>query len=149
VNGKVALVTGGASGIGRATVERLIEAGAEVLVADLSVGDGPGTARCDVSDPEQIEAAVQAAVDQFGGLDILINNAGKPLTGVLTDTSLEDLLQVFAINVGGVFNGIKAAAPRIAERGGGAIVNTASWPSPPLRRTSSRGFRFRSTTPCP
>jgi NAD(P)-dependent dehydrogenase (short-subunit alcohol dehydrogenase family) len=126
MNGKVAMVTGGASGIGRATVNRLLEAGAEVLVADLSVHDGPGTVRCDVSDPAQVDAAVHAAIEQFGGLDILVNNAGIPAPGPLTEMRSEEFLQVLAVNVAGTFHGIKYAAPRIAERGGGAIVTTAS-----------------------
>jgi NAD(P)-dependent dehydrogenase (short-subunit alcohol dehydrogenase family) len=126
VKGKVALVTGGASGIGRATAAHLAEAGADVLVADLSVEDGPGTARCDVSDPPQVEAAIAAAVEQFGGLDVLVNNAGIPQAAPISETSPEEFMRVLSVNVAGVFHGIKYATPRMAERGGGAIVSTAS-----------------------
>jgi NAD(P)-dependent dehydrogenase (short-subunit alcohol dehydrogenase family) len=126
VSPKVALVTGGASGIGHATVERLAKDGVQTLVADLSVSNGPGTVRCDVSDPEQVEAAVQAAVEQFGGLDILVNNAGLPILGLLTEMTSADFQRVLAVNVLGAFHGITFAAPAMAARGGGVIVNTAS-----------------------
>jgi NAD(P)-dependent dehydrogenase (short-subunit alcohol dehydrogenase family) len=124
--GRIALITGGASGIGRATATQLGEAGAHVLVADLNVTDGAGTAQCDVSIPEQVEAAVAAAIEQFGGLDILINNAGTANFGPITETHPADFMRTLAVNVGGVFCGIKYAAPQIAARGGGAIVSTAS-----------------------
>jgi len=124
--GKVALVTGGASGIGRATVQLLLERGAQVLVADLDEVDGIPSVCCDVSDCAQVEAAVAAAVNRFGGLDIMINNAGLPAVGPLLQTDTDTFARVLAVNVLGVFHGIKHAAPRIAERGGGAIVSTSS-----------------------
>jgi NAD(P)-dependent dehydrogenase (short-subunit alcohol dehydrogenase family) len=133
--GKVAVVTGGASGIGRAVVTRLAGAGAKVVIADIDEAAARSLAetveatavRCDVSAPEQVAAAVQAAVDTYGGLDMIINNAGiSSAGGPIVDADPEDLLRTLAVNVAGPFYGIKYAAPRIAERGGGVILITAS-----------------------
>lgn len=133
---KVVLITGGASGIGRATVLRLLDAGAKVLIADVNLSaaqslvekSSAATAlRCDVSDPNDVAAAVQAAVDTFGGLDVMINNAGvSSAGGLIVDASPEDVQRTLAVNVAGPYYGIKYAAPHIAERGGGAILITAS-----------------------
>ncbi len=134
--GKVVLVTGGASGIGHATVKRLLGVGAQVLIADVDVrgaeslaatSDNATAVRCDVSNPDDVAAAIEAAVEQFGGLDVVINNAGVPSAGgLIVDSSPEDLLRTLAVNIAGPYYGIKYGAPRIAERGGGAIVTTAS-----------------------
>jgi NAD(P)-dependent dehydrogenase (short-subunit alcohol dehydrogenase family) len=133
---KVVLITGGASGIGRATVLRLLDAGAKVLIADVNLSaaqllveksSAAKALRCDVSDPNDVAAAVQAAVDTFGGLDVMINNAGvSSAGGLIVDASPEDVQRTLAVNVAGPYYGIKYAAPRIAERGGGAILITAS-----------------------
>jgi NAD(P)-dependent dehydrogenase (short-subunit alcohol dehydrogenase family) len=132
--GKAVLITGAASGIGRAAAVRFAEAGAKVMVADLDEAGAQDTAaqvggasvRCDVSDPADVEAAVAATVEQFGGLDVLVNNAGMPHVGPVTESSVEDLPRLAAVNLGGVFHGIKYATPRMVKRGGGSIVSTAS-----------------------
>ena len=163
LDGKVALITGGASGIGLATVERFIEEGAKVVFADLpprpgddlqrtigtqarfhhlrreSGGENDGWAiverlgpaahfvPCDVADADQLEKAVAAALTRFGGLDILYNNAGIAAAEGPIGRAADDAWdRTMAVNLKAVWVGIKLAAPHIAERGGGAIINTAS-----------------------
>jgi galactitol 2-dehydrogenase len=135
--GKVAVVTGAASGIGLAIARSFVEAGGSVVIADL---DAQAAARasgslerglsigCDVGDPAQVDAAVAAAVERFGGLDVMVNNAGVPQSPApVVECDAEQLERILRVNVIGVFNGIKAATPRLAERGaGGSIVSTAS-----------------------
>ena len=134
-SGKVALVTGSASGIGRAIATRLAAGGASVVVADIDdegaalVAKDLANARavhCDVGEPHDIESAVDTTVEKFGHLDILVNNAGIAVTAPLLATTQEQLERILRVNITSVFNGIKYAAPRIAESGGGAIVSTAS-----------------------
>ena len=136
-DGKVALVTGGCSGIGLATVERFVAEGARVLVADMQDEKGAMLERrfagkvayrhCDVTQEADIAAAVQAAGDSFGGLDILVNNAGTGGTplGAL-DMTCEGWDATFALLLRGPMLGIKHAAPLMIARGGGAVVNIAS-----------------------
>ena len=133
--GRIAIVTGAASGIGRAVASELAADGASVVVVDIDGEaaeraaaeiEGAISVRCDVSDPGQVETAVDAAVERFGGLDVMVNNAGVALAAPLLETTTEDAERVMRVNLLGVFHGIKYAAPRIAERGGGAIVSTAS-----------------------
>jgi NAD(P)-dependent dehydrogenase (short-subunit alcohol dehydrogenase family) len=134
--GKAVLLTGGSTGIGRATALRLLGAGARVLIADVNLAgaqsvadthDNAAAIRCDVANPDDVAAAVEAAVEMFSGLDIVINNAGVPSAGgLIVDGSPEDLQRTLAVNIAGPYYGIKYGAPRIAERGGGAIVTTAS-----------------------
>lgn len=140
LEGRVALVTGGGSGIGRATVELLARRGARVLVADLDEAGGTATAeavagaggearfvRTDVADPAQIGAMVAAAVETFGALHLAVNNAGMPGTyAPLTDQRLEDWERTLAVNLTGVFLSMQAELPHLLAAGGGAIVNTAS-----------------------
>ncbi|GAA4699627.1 glucose 1-dehydrogenase [Pseudonocardia yuanmonensis] len=132
----VALVTGGGSGIGRATVARLRTAGWSVLVADLNPETGPEAAaelgacfaRVDVADEGQVEAAVGRCVAEYGRIDAVVNNAGVGgAFGALTDIAVDDWDYTFAVLVRGVFLGIKhgARAMRAAGRGG-AVVNVAS-----------------------
>jgi NAD(P)-dependent dehydrogenase (short-subunit alcohol dehydrogenase family) len=130
------VVTGAGSGIGLAIAGGLAARGANVLVVDINADaaaaaagslEGAAHFTCDVGDPEQVEAAVAAAVKLFGGVDIMVNNAGvAQAASPIIDCSPELLTEVLRINTGGVFHGIKYAAPRIAERGGGVIVSIAS-----------------------
>jgi len=131
MTGKVAVVTGGNSGIGLCTVQRLLEAGASVVIADLAnepaivLNNRSRYAKCDVTDEDAIRDALQLAKKEFGRLDVLVNNAGVfSGYGKLVDKSKSDFDRCFSVNVQGVANGIKHAAPLMED--GGAIVNTAS-----------------------
>ena len=141
--GKVAVITGGASGIGKATVERFLDEGASVVFADLNdqtgknflgelneagLGDRARFIRTNVSVKADVEAAVKYAVDEFGRLDIMFNNAGVGgAFGKVTDLELEDWDFTFSVLMRGVFLGTKHAARVMIEQGeGGSIVNTAS-----------------------
>jgi NAD(P)-dependent dehydrogenase (short-subunit alcohol dehydrogenase family) len=138
LDGKVAIVTGGASGIGRATVERFVAEGARVVIADVETDRGEALAatlgtdavfqRTDVSDPEQIGALVATAVEKFGGLHIMVNNAG--VSGTMhrrfLDDDLADFHRIMAVNVLGVMAGTRDAARHMAHRGGGSIINMTS-----------------------
>lgn len=135
--GKVAIVTGGASGIGAAAVARLIGEGAQVLVADRDAaagsayahrfGDRAAFARADVSNEDDIEAMVDTCTRRFGGIDILVNNAGIGGSGETTpDLDPATWRNVMAINIDAVFHCCRHAIPVMRGRGGGAIVNMAS-----------------------
>lgn len=139
LGGKVAIVTGGAGGIGRATVELFVAQGAQVVIADLA--DEPGEAlaerlgdaalylHTDVSEPEAMQALVDAAVDRFGGLDVMFNNAGistRPWPSFLDD-GLDDFDRVMRVNVLGPMLGTRNAARVMQRQGrGGVILNNAS-----------------------
>ncbi len=136
-DGKVALVTGAASGIGLATVERFVEAGARVLAADLDDGAGreletrfPGAvafARCDVTRPDELKAAIDGAAARFGGLDVLFNNAGRGGTPAgVEDFDAPGWDDTFGLLLRAVAAGTAFAVPHMKRRGGGAIVNTSS-----------------------
>ena len=136
LDGKVAIVTGGASGIGKATVERFVSEGARVLVADLDghgaaavaseLGDVAASTQLDVTNYAAVEAMVAQAVDAFGGLDIIFNNAGISSVGRVDELDIDAWQRVIDVDLTAVFYGCKAAVPALRERGGGAIVNTAS-----------------------
>jgi len=136
--GKVAIVTGGASGIGAGIVERFLAEGARVVIADIERDRGEGFAATlgadavfrltDVSDPDQVGALVAAAVETFGGLDVMVNNAGvsSKMHRSFLDDDLADFQRVMAVNVLGVMAGTRDAARQMATSGGGSIVNMSS-----------------------
>ncbi|WP_063130666.1 SDR family NAD(P)-dependent oxidoreductase [Nocardia fusca] len=136
--GKVAVVTGGATGLGSAMVERFAAEGARVVVGDLDADRGAAVARrcgaaalfrtTDVADPDQIAALVESAVERFGGLDIMCNNAG--ISGTMHRSILHDdfadFHRVMSVNVLGVMAGTRLAARYMSEHGGGSIINLSS-----------------------
>ncbi|WP_067468788.1 SDR family oxidoreductase [Actinomadura macra] len=133
--GKVALITGGARGIGAATARRLAGAGARVVLADIDAGAGEALAaalggsfvRCDVREPADSEAAVAAAVERFGGLDLAFLNAGVAHGGGLGDDfDLAAYRDAMGVNLDGVCFGVHAVLPALRARGGGDIIVTAS-----------------------
>jgi NAD(P)-dependent dehydrogenase (short-subunit alcohol dehydrogenase family) len=135
--GQVAIVTGGAGGIGRATAELLVAEGASVVVADIDeaagteasrqLGDSAAFRPTDVSDIDQVQALVDFAVDHFGRLDLMFNNAGigSPLKRFLHD-DLEDFDRIMSVNLFGVLAGAQRAARYMKDHGGGCIINNAS-----------------------
>lgn len=136
---KVAIVTGGASGIGAATVELFIQEGAKVIIADRNFSHAsnlaskidPGKKRTipwsvDVSDVNSIQSLMSQVFQQEGRIDILVNNAGFGIAGTVEETSEDDLHKLWGVNVNGVFFGCKYVIPLMRKRGGGVIVNTAS-----------------------
>ncbi|MEO3760828.1 SDR family oxidoreductase [Mycobacterium sp. B14F4] len=134
--GKAAIVTGAGAGIGLAVAERLATEGCRVLCADIDgdaadvaaakVGSGAVAHAVDVSDEEQVIGMVDACAAAFGGVDKLVANAGVVHFAPLTDTTVEDFDRVLRINLRGAWLCTKHAAPKMIERGGGAIVNMAS-----------------------
>lgn len=138
LSGKVALITGAAGAIGSAAAARFVAEGASVFLVDRDAGAvaevaaklGPAAAACtaDVSDPAQSQAYVSAAVSRFGGIDILLNNAGvEGVVGPRIDVSpVEAFDKVMAINVRGSWLAIKYVVPHLIKRGGGSIINTSS-----------------------
>ncbi len=136
-NGKVAVVTGAASGIGRAVALALAKGGAKLVLVDHNepglqavvkeLGDAPVHALPnDVRDPSTMQEAVRYAEEEFGGLDFVFNNAGIGVLGEARDHSLEDWNAVIDTNFRGVVHGVHAAYPRMIARKGGHIINTGS-----------------------
>ena len=126
LDGEVAVVTGGASGIGRAVATALAAVGARVAVFDL-VAAGEDAYAVDVTDEAQVAAAFDKVVARYGRLDVLFNNAGIAIRRPTTEVTLEDWNKVVAVNMTGVFLCAREAARHmLASRRGGRIVNTAS-----------------------
>jgi NAD(P)-dependent dehydrogenase (short-subunit alcohol dehydrogenase family) len=140
LTGKVAIVTGGSAGIGRATALALADDGAAVVVADVDVVHGPEVVRelqdkgghglfveTDVADDGQVAAVVARTVAEFGGLDIAFNNAGTEGTPALThECTVENWHRTLAVNLTGVWLCMRYEIPAMLERGGGSIINCSS-----------------------
>ncbi len=139
LEGKVALISGGARGMGAAEAKLFAQEGAKVIIGDVLEDEGRRTEaeineaggecvflRLDVTQEAQWTAAVESAVQRFGKLDVLVNNAGVVARGTLEDTTLEEWDRVMDINAKGVFLGTKAAIPAMRSSGGGSIINISS-----------------------
>ena len=139
LSGKRALITGGASGIGRATARLFAREGAAVCIADIDAAAGQGVAdeimeegrraifvRCDVTSAVDCQRTVQLTVADLGGIDILFNNAGIIRRASVVDTSEEEWDRVMAVNVKSIFLLGKYAIPHMINAGGGAVVNVSS-----------------------
>ena len=136
---KVIVITGAGSGIGRTAALAFAREGGSVLIGDINPTEGDATARqilesggfasavrCDVRNPEEVSALIARAVADFGGVDVLYNNAGVVRYGTVEELSVEDWDFQLDINLKGTFLTCKYAIPEMRKRGGGAIVNTAS-----------------------
>jgi NAD(P)-dependent dehydrogenase (short-subunit alcohol dehydrogenase family) len=141
LRGKVALITGGGSGIGRAAALLFAREGAKVVIAEIASREGEATAAAirkaggeaqfvatDVTRPEQVEAAVRTALDVFGGLHVLYNNAGgaTPKDGKVTEMDLDEFWRTIGVDLFGTFLGCRFGIPAMVEGGGGSIINTTS-----------------------
>lgn len=128
-SGLTAIVTGGASGIGRAVAELLLAAGGNVAVLDLRPSGAPAGAlalECDVSDRSSVEAAIEAAVGRYGGIDIVVNNAGIGAQGQVDANDDEEWDRVLGVNVVSVARVTAAALPHLRRSAHAAVVNTSS-----------------------
>jgi 3alpha(or 20beta)-hydroxysteroid dehydrogenase len=136
VDGKVALISGGARGMGAAHARALVAEGANVVVGDVlddegtklaaELGDAARFAHLDVTQPDQWQAAVRTAVDAFGKLNVLVNNAGIANGNSLQNFPLADWQRVIDVNLTGTFLGMQAAVAPMTEAGGGSIINISS-----------------------
>lgn len=139
LDGKLAVITGAATGIGRVTAQMFARNGAQVVIADMneseaqktveSINDGGGSAwfvRTDVSLAEDMQALMESAVEQMGGIDVIVNNAGAQRSGAVTDFEESEWDLLMRVNPKSCFLGAKYGVPHLRERGGGSIVNVAS-----------------------
>lgn len=141
LEGKVAVVTGAASGIGRALAQRFATEGMNVVLADVAVDDLKTTAEeladehgadrieaipTDVREPESVDALAQATVDRFGAVHVVCNNAGVAVGGLAWEVPPDRWRWIVEVNLMGVVNGIRSFVPRLIEQGEGHVVNTAS-----------------------
>ena len=127
--GLVAIVTGGASGIGAAVTRRLLESGAHVAVLDLDVDSAEPSAfavHADIGDDASVRSAVDAVVGRYGAIDVLINNAGIGAQGTIEDNDDDEWARVFSVNVTGIARLTRAALPHLRASSHAAIVNTCS-----------------------
>jgi 3-oxoacyl-[acyl-carrier protein] reductase len=136
LDGKTAVVTGGAQGIGLATVEAFVDAGARVVIADLDLDAARAAAagfagsvevsRCDMRNGADVAAAIATAVDRFGSLDVMVNNAGITRDATLRKMTEDQFDQVIAVHLKGCWNGLQQAAAVMREQGSGSIINLSS-----------------------
>lgn len=136
VAGKVALVTGAASGLGQAIAEHYVREGASVVVADVDGANGAAVAkglgdkglfiRHDVTDEKSWQAVIERTIAHFGRLDVLVNNAGITLMGSIEELSYADFNKMLNIDLGGVFLGCKHGVAAMKTTGGGSIINISS-----------------------
>src|SRR5208283_6038136 len=137
--GKVALISGGARGMGASHVRTLVAEGAKVVFGDILDDEGKAVAaeldpnsdaaryvHLDVTKPEQWESAVTTAISEFGGVDVLVNNAGILNIGTLEDYELSEWQRILDVNLTGVFLGIRAVVKPMKEAGRGSIINISS-----------------------
>lgn len=135
LEGKTAVITGGAQGLGRAIADSFVTRGAKVVIGDVDldaaqtaaaeIGDAAIAVRCDVTSESQVSALVGAA-EAFGGLDVMVNNAGILRDATMRRMSLDDFRVVLETHVQGTWLGTRAAATVLRERGGGSIINMSS-----------------------
>jgi NAD(P)-dependent dehydrogenase (short-subunit alcohol dehydrogenase family) len=136
MTGRRVFITGGASGLGRGLAERYARAGCRVCIGDVNDARGAETAaalagdsffvHCDVRQEADLRAAAEAMQARWGGVDVLVNNAGVAAAGAIQDTTLEDWLWIVDINLLGVVRGCRVFTPLLRAGGGGQIVNVAS-----------------------
>lgn len=136
LEGRRAVVTGGAAGIGEAIARRFAREGANVVVADkdetaakrvaTEIGESHTYYQADIGRAEEVEALVESILEEWGGLDVMVNNAGVGVAANIEDTSQEDWYRVLSVNLSGTFLGMKYAIPAIRASGGGSVINMSS-----------------------